>query len=68
MVDSVAFTDDNSNDVFRLKVEILNTLAVLPINNKNMLEDSKVMSMVKRWSVGEYVYRYCAVLVVLPFR
>ena len=36
----------------QLKVEILSTLSILPIANKNVLEDSKVLPMVVRWSEG----------------
>lgn len=38
-----------------LKLEILNTLEVLPITNKTQLTDSRVLSLVERWSnQGEY--------------
>ena len=48
-------TGNNSvdcKDVLSLKTEILNTLSMLPINNRNILEDSKVLAMVKRWADG----------------
>jgi len=43
-------TSDAERLSIQLRIEILKTLAVLPIANKNILEDSKVLSMVRRWS------------------
>ncbi|XP_046385878.1 uncharacterized protein LOC124155803 isoform X2 [Ischnura elegans] len=36
-------------DTLSLRFEILETLAQLPISNKTMLQDSKVLSVVQRW-------------------
>nr|XP_039266370.1 histone-lysine N-methyltransferase SETD2-like isoform X1 [Styela clava] len=38
------------NDAYNLKMEIINTLCILPITNKNVIEDSKVLSVVQRWA------------------
>ncbi|XP_038048720.1 uncharacterized protein LOC119722605 isoform X2 [Patiria miniata] len=38
-----------------LKMEILNTLVKLPIPHKNALEDSKIFSMVERWSKVRHI-------------
>uniref|UniRef100_H2YKY8 Uncharacterized protein n=1 Tax=Ciona savignyi TaxID=51511 RepID=H2YKY8_CIOSA len=41
------------NDItsyFRLKLEILSVLFMLPITSLNILQDSKVISMVRRWA------------------
>uniref|UniRef100_A0A6F9DWB6 [histone H3]-lysine(36) N-trimethyltransferase n=1 Tax=Phallusia mammillata TaxID=59560 RepID=A0A6F9DWB6_9ASCI len=54
MVDlSATSTSDIDSTTSNLRIEILNTLSVLPITNKNILEDSKVLPMVKRWSEEE---------------
>ncbi|CAH1391554.1 unnamed protein product [Nezara viridula] len=34
----------------KLRFEILNTLAVLPITNKTILKDSKILSVVEKWA------------------
>lgn len=36
-----------------LRLELLQTLATLPIPNKTMLQDSKVLATVERWSINE---------------
>lgn len=33
----------------QMKIEVLSTLKLLPITNKNMIEDSKVLQTVVRW-------------------
>ncbi|KAG8305644.1 Histone-lysine N-methyltransferase setd2 [Homalodisca vitripennis] len=48
---------------FSLKIEILETLSKLPIPNKTMLQDSRVLGVVEKWSttalmVGEAKHRY----------
>lgn len=49
----ISATDRILNLTFRL--EILQTLDVLPIINKTMLQDSKVLSTVQRWAdISEY--------------
>lgn len=40
----------NSDDALELKTQILQTLAILPITNKTMLMDSRVLSVVQRWA------------------
>ncbi|XP_067007379.2 histone-lysine N-methyltransferase SETD2 isoform X2 [Anabrus simplex] len=40
---------ENSEEELELRTEILQTLAKLPIPNKTMLQDSKVMAMVEKW-------------------
>ncbi|KAJ9595221.1 hypothetical protein L9F63_013482, partial [Diploptera punctata] len=42
---------NKSNDGFNLRMEILQTLSKLPIPNKTVLQDSKVMSVVEKWSI-----------------
>ncbi|GLV38878.1 SET domain containing 2 [Carabus blaptoides fortunei] len=52
MCDAASMTDsENTNYSFRM--EILQTLALLPIPNKTMLQDSKVLSTVEKWSVNK---------------
>lgn len=40
----------NTEEMIPLKIEILKTLQVLPISNKTMVLDNKLMSVVQRWS------------------
>lgn len=40
----------NSTNNIKLQLEILKTLAVLPISTKNMLEESKVLTLIQRWA------------------
>ncbi|KAK7886399.1 hypothetical protein WMY93_026020 [Mugilogobius chulae] len=40
----------NSANNIKLQLEILKTLAVLPISTKNMLEESKVLTLIQRWA------------------
>lgn len=40
----------NAYDTIPLKSEILKTLQALPISNKNMLVDSKIIAVVERWA------------------
>ncbi|XP_017786038.1 PREDICTED: probable histone-lysine N-methyltransferase CG1716 [Nicrophorus vespilloides] len=41
------------NDMEYMRLETLQTLSTLPIPNKTMLQDSKVLSLVEKWSVSE---------------
>ncbi|XP_008430795.1 histone-lysine N-methyltransferase SETD2 isoform X2 [Poecilia reticulata] len=40
----------NSANNNKLQLEIMKTLAVLPISTKNMLEESKVLTLIQRWA------------------
>uniref|UniRef100_A0AAV2MCY9 [histone H3]-lysine(36) N-trimethyltransferase n=1 Tax=Knipowitschia caucasica TaxID=637954 RepID=A0AAV2MCY9_KNICA len=40
----------NTANNIKLQLEILKTLAVLPISTKNMLEESKVLTLIQRWA------------------
>ncbi|XP_028326057.1 histone-lysine N-methyltransferase SETD2 isoform X2 [Gouania willdenowi] len=40
----------NSANNIKLQLQIMKTLAVLPISTKNMLEESKVLSLIQRWA------------------
>uniref|UniRef100_A0A8C6SV63 [histone H3]-lysine(36) N-trimethyltransferase n=1 Tax=Neogobius melanostomus TaxID=47308 RepID=A0A8C6SV63_9GOBI len=40
----------NSTNNIKLQLEILKTLDVLPISTKNMLEESKVLTLIQRWA------------------
>eukprot|EP00066_Takifugu_rubripes_P014720 XP_011603986.1 PREDICTED: histone-lysine N-methyltransferase SETD2 isoform X1 [Takifugu rubripes] len=40
----------NSSNNTKLQLEILKTLAVLPISTKNMLAESKVLTFIQRWA------------------
>ncbi|XP_038125479.1 histone-lysine N-methyltransferase SETD2 isoform X2 [Cyprinodon tularosa] len=40
----------NSANNTKLQLEIMKTLAVLPISTKNMLEESKVLTLIQRWA------------------
>uniref|UniRef100_A0A8C2ZKU2 [histone H3]-lysine(36) N-trimethyltransferase n=1 Tax=Cyclopterus lumpus TaxID=8103 RepID=A0A8C2ZKU2_CYCLU len=40
----------NSANNNKLQLEIMKTLAVLPISTKNMLEESRVLSFIQRWA------------------
>ncbi|XP_017282030.1 histone-lysine N-methyltransferase SETD2 isoform X2 [Kryptolebias marmoratus] len=40
----------NSANNIKLQLEIMKTLAVLPISTKNMLEESKVLTLIQRWA------------------
>uniref|UniRef100_A0A3Q3W306 [histone H3]-lysine(36) N-trimethyltransferase n=1 Tax=Mola mola TaxID=94237 RepID=A0A3Q3W306_MOLML len=40
----------NSSNNIKLQLEILKTLAVLPISTKNMLEESRVLTFIQRWA------------------
>lgn len=42
---------NKSNDGLNLRMEILQTLSKLPIPNKTVLQDSKVMSVVEKWAI-----------------
>ena len=49
----VDITGVENDDVDLLKMEIIDTLCGLPITNKNVIEDSKVLSVVQRWAKPE---------------
>ncbi|CAK8674987.1 unnamed protein product [Clavelina lepadiformis] len=51
-VSGTPITAENASLIL-LKNDILSTLAIFPITNKNILDDSKVLSMVKRWAEEE---------------
>ncbi|AWO96688.1 putative histone-lysine N-methyltransferase SETD2 isoform 2 [Scophthalmus maximus] len=40
----------NSANNIKLQLEIMKTLAVLPISTKNMLEESRVLTFIQRWA------------------
>uniref|UniRef100_A0A1A8ABR2 [histone H3]-lysine(36) N-trimethyltransferase n=1 Tax=Nothobranchius furzeri TaxID=105023 RepID=A0A1A8ABR2_NOTFU len=40
---------ESTNNI-KLQIEIMKTLAVLPISTKNMLEESKVLALIQRWA------------------
>ncbi|KAM9309569.1 histone-lysine N-methyltransferase SETD2 isoform 2-T2 [Pholidichthys leucotaenia] len=40
----------NSTNSIKLQLEIMKTLAVLPISTKNMLEESRVLTFIQRWA------------------
>ncbi|XP_064410107.1 histone-lysine N-methyltransferase SETD2 [Latimeria chalumnae] len=40
----------NSSNIIKLQTEIMRTLELLPIPNKNMLEESKVLPIIQRWA------------------
>ncbi|XP_053569697.1 histone-lysine N-methyltransferase SETD2 isoform X2 [Bombina bombina] len=40
----------NTNNSIKLQLEIIKTLELLPIPNKNMLEESKILPIIQRWS------------------
>ncbi|XP_053322620.1 histone-lysine N-methyltransferase SETD2 [Spea bombifrons] len=40
----------NTSNNIKLQLEIIRTLALLPIPNKNMLEESKILPIVQRWA------------------
>uniref|UniRef100_A0A8D0DU92 Histone-lysine N-methyltransferase SETD2 n=1 Tax=Salvator merianae TaxID=96440 RepID=A0A8D0DU92_SALMN len=40
----------NTNNNLKLQLEIIKTLELLPIPNKNMLEESKVLPIIQRWA------------------
>ncbi|XP_043921962.1 histone-lysine N-methyltransferase SETD2 [Protopterus annectens] len=40
----------SSNNTIKLQIEIMKTLEMLPIPNKNMLEESKVLFVIQRWA------------------
>ncbi|RVE62609.1 hypothetical protein OJAV_G00158800 [Oryzias javanicus] len=40
----------NSATGIKMQIEIMKTLAVLPISTKNMLEESKVLTLIQRWA------------------
>uniref|UniRef100_A0A3Q3JDH5 [histone H3]-lysine(36) N-trimethyltransferase n=1 Tax=Monopterus albus TaxID=43700 RepID=A0A3Q3JDH5_MONAL len=40
----------NSANSIKLQLEIMKTLAVLPISTKNMLEESRVLTFIQRWA------------------
>ncbi|XP_069668762.1 histone-lysine N-methyltransferase SETD2 isoform X2 [Periplaneta americana] len=42
---------DKTNDGLGLRMEILQTLSKLPIPNKTVLQDSKVMAVVEKWAL-----------------
>ncbi|XP_076088856.1 uncharacterized protein LOC143059261 isoform X2 [Mytilus galloprovincialis] len=44
---------DKTEECQQLKVQILTILKDLPINTKNMLKDSKILSLVQRWAGRE---------------
>ncbi|VDI37777.1 histone-lysine N-methyltransferase SETD2, partial [Mytilus galloprovincialis] len=44
---------DKTEECQELKVQILTILKDLPINTKNMLKDSKILSLVQRWAGRE---------------
>lgn len=50
MVDTGGIEDEEASS---MKLDILNTLSILPITNRNIIEDSKVLSVVHRWSFKE---------------
>lgn len=39
-----------SDEAATLRMDIIETLCILPITNKNVIEDSKVLSVVQRWA------------------
>ena len=46
----------NSLESLQFKIDLLSTLSSLPVPNKTMLMDSKLLSIVERWAVaGESV-------------
>ncbi|XP_068180647.1 histone-lysine N-methyltransferase SETD2 isoform X2 [Antennarius striatus] len=49
MVEISEAKGSNSNNI-KLQLEIMKTLAVLPISTKNMLEESRVLTFIKRWA------------------
>lgn len=40
----------NSANNFKLQLQIMKTLSVLPISTKNMLEESRVLTFIQRWA------------------
>eukprot|EP00079_Xenopus_tropicalis_P026638 XP_012820434.1 PREDICTED: histone-lysine N-methyltransferase SETD2 isoform X3 [Xenopus tropicalis] len=40
----------NTNNSIKLQLELIKTLEMLPIPNKNMLEESKILPIIQRWS------------------
>lgn len=41
---------ENTSNSIKLQLEIVRTLELLPIPNKNMLEESKILPIIQRWS------------------
>jgi histone-lysine N-methyltransferase SETD2 len=50
MVDASSFGQSSENVQF--KIDLLSTLSSLPVPNKTMLLDSKLISIVEKWTIS----------------